>query len=332
MAHQYHAGSHCHAGGGGTAVPIGTGDVFKLVPATGETAATTLLCKVATGGVDQTMIIEPVGNGTSFGLARNPLSFVLQAPLDVESTNTSYPRLLVGSFFDLDGREIVFEQSTTNKDINQHRLEPGNTAKTLYQLAVEKNSNFPLLADCWEFRGILYGGPLLLTPGSPHSNPVTAVDSAYLPVSGAPMLYPGPVILGGSADLTMQGSTNPGFTDPGVGRVSVSGLSTNEVSAAQTIDLRGSVLGVVYIYWEQSGTDKRIRVTAKRKSKTLAHGSISATEYISSILAADEIFTIPGVATSMFASLELEQGLYELTIQALGSAASGISWTVQRLH
>lgn len=271
---------------------------------------------------EQKLIIEPIVPGLSSSLAPSPLLFVLKS-------TDSNPRLLVGAFYDVEGKEM-YPTSTSEK--TQFSMSPSDTAKTLYSLAKAAESTFPIFADCWEFRGVLYGGPVRITPYYFEPDPTT-VDSDYVPADGSPIIYPGPVRLGGASDSIWQPSTNPGFMDPGVNSISVT-ITGNATSAAQVLDCRGSVLGILLFKVSRTTSDpKNIRVRASRKTTTLGSSSVT---FAPSTLSADEIFTVAAGSGNDEFMIELEGGLYDVTFEMTnvesGSTTTTVQWTAQRLQ
>lgn len=270
----------------------------------------------------QKLLIEPIVPGLSSSLAASPLLYVLKS-------TDSNPRALVGTFYDVEGKEMY---PTSASEKSQYVLAPSDTAKTLYSLAKTAESTFPIYADCREFRGTLYGGPLLITPYYIEPDPAGAIDSDYVPIEGSPILYPGPIILGGDSPGIHQISTNPGFMDPGVGSQSLSNINESG-STTVTVDTRGSVLGILLVSWTQTA-GKTLRIQAKRKTTTLAIAGSSSESFTAGILSVDELYTVPTGATGFTAMIELDQGLYDviLSVPAGSTTASAIKWTVQRIQ
>jgi len=287
-----------------------------------DTLVDTTQMWLAGNGAAQDAILQPIGHGLSDALACSPLAFWLKA-------TDSNARLLMGSFYSSDGRILLM--GTPASPTVQFSFAPTATPKTLYQFVKDSYANFPLFADCWEFRGTLYGGPVQVTPDSYLIN---FAQSAYHPDAGAPIINPGPVRLGGDADSIWQPSTNPGFMDPGVGKINGgtdtgTTITAGAVSADLLVDVRSSALGVLHVSWTQSST-RNLRVQLWRQTTTL--GS-SPTTFTSQYPSVDEVFS-PTSGTSHSAHVELEDGLYKMVLSVPSGSgnATDVYWTVQRFQ
>lgn len=187
------------------------------------------------------VIFVPLSDTISASQVRSPLGFVL-------TSTDAEPRKLVGSFFSSEGIEL--RQGTF---VVQFEMDPEQTPKTLGQLMLATASANTLWADCVEFRGMLYGGPLLVFPGSLQANedPI----GTYEPGANFLRIEPGPLVLGGEARL-QQLATGPGYADRPVEPIFLGQTDIPvDTSAEFYVDLTSCVVGAVAVQfaWNTDG-------------------------------------------------------------------------------
>ncbi|MBL8041039.1 MAG: hypothetical protein JNM04_06785, partial [Chthonomonas sp.] len=221
--------------------PISSGDFFdvgELTPGGQGYTGDTLYFETSTSGTAATVVVEPLVTARQSGRFRSPLTFVLKATDDV------FVRKLIGTFYGVNGRELVSRASTAKATIEMPIS--ASTSKTLGKLFLENGgggSNEVLLADAYEFRGVLYGGAVDIVPGSDNANP-SSISSTYAPGAGAIRLYPGQVVLSGATGA-WQPAQSPGFFGPPLEELDITLAAS--ASTTKRVDSAGGTIGRFFI-------------------------------------------------------------------------------------
>lgn len=297
------------------AVTIAANSSTVFTPASG---VTTVLVGGAVGTDDTDIILVPDTGTVYASQRRSPLAYTLKA-------TDSDPRRLVGSFFGSDGQEL---RTGANFDV-QFEMFPLDSALSLGQLYLSRpdaNTTDKLWADCVEFRGMLYGGPLLVFPASLEAN-VNPIES-YDPGPNFLRIEPGPVMLGGQ-HVVAQPALGPGYTDRAVEPV----LLTTDLQVGNSIefyaDLTSCVVGAIPVSFEWttvSGSRSQLQIQAFRTFKYY-----DQTEWVASVTSADELFSPPSGAPNPFiAFVELEEGFYTVRLTARNQAVGTIQYGIEK--
>ncbi len=264
-------------------------------------------------------LVEPLITTVEEGYRRSPLTHVLKA-------TDSVARELTGMFFGVDGRELLSSQGNAIFTMN-----PTNSARSLGQLLLNRpgtgvNASDRLWVDAVEFRGALSGGPVLVTPGSTFGSAITLPNpsATYDPLLGGLVINPGPVVLGGR-DVVSQPATNAGWFDPGSATTSIGTINAGS-SASVVVDASSCPLSAFYFVCTPSTNTGSIRITAARRVVPLATG---AGTFNSSVLSIDETFTITA-ASEQTVHIELDQGLWQVTIYPTTANLNSSKWAQQR--
>jgi len=267
-------------------------------------------------GPNVDVIFVPLSDTIASSQVRSPLGFTLKQ-------TGGGTRKLVGTFYSANGIEL--RQGTSFKV--QFEMEPTTTAKSLGQLFLSRTgapSTDRLWADCTEFRGVLYGGPLLVFPGSVQAN--VDPNSDYIPGNRFLRIEPGPVTLGGY-DRIQQPALGPGYTDCPVSPVVLGDVTTTGPVTFEA-DLTSCAVGAVQIKFTWT-TSTQLRVQAFRK-----FFFYDGTEWTSSVASADELFAPIGGSNSdpnpYFALVELEEGFYSIKLSAVNQSATAVAYGIEK--
>lgn len=243
--------------------------------------------------VSSSIIVEPLLNPNLSGAFRSPLSFVLQSLAVPEQ---SY---LVGTFYGIDGRELILPGHSNAQNV---LTVSGASPQTLGTIA-ESSGSVGFSVDVAGFRGVLYGSPVAVVVGSPSTN--TSPAAGYSPIEGAPLIYPGPVVLSGR-DGVLQMATGPGT---GLQPFESYGFAASVSTPAEVlIDVSSSVLSAVLLKWNTSElANANITVSAYRYCKPNGEAG-----FASQNANVQETFTADGVMKVNH--IELDQGYYKVVI------------------
>lgn len=268
-------------------------------------------------------MVEPANSAYEVGLCPNVLSYVL-------ISTDGWPRRLVGSLYRADGSIVLSEEGAS------FSIPIGTEPKTLFAWLVDNDSATTSWTDVKQFRGVLLGGPLAITPGSLDGATTDAPSSTYDPYVSSALVYPGPVHLGGLTEV-WQPATNPGFCDGGIVPVnppasaSISaGATTTRTLAADSsysfdVDCSSTMLGILGIRWEPSTSAPGTIVV---KAQRVIAPSFGGSRWVSSVANLEEQFTT--VADTNYAHVELDMGHWQVTVSAIGVGIQNFAVILQR--
>lgn len=283
---------------------------------------------------DSSAVIIPIYSNYETSIRRSPLSFIMRS-------TGGQQRRLVGTFIAADGRELL------DKDGNaQYRIPISTTDRTLYDHFLNRTSpasTEPAWADAVEFRGVLYGGPVLVTPGNTETQNTT-VPNAYKPVGGAVLLSPGPVVL---STLTgaYQPATNPGFYDipitddtlpaaptlqAGDGAGSAANIGTTEME----VDFTSCALGICFFRFTHGATAGTLTIRAQRMIRALEPKPTMTNIAVwkSPVYSVEEVFSWTATSATDYAHIELDQGLWLVSLAVTGVNLTAVSLMTQRFQ
>lgn len=295
--------------------PIKIGDFFdvgELTPLGQGYTENTLYFGTSTSGTLASVILEPLVTARQSGRFRSPLTFVLKATDDV------FARKLIGTFYGANGQELVSRASSPLATISMPIS--ASTSKTLGKLFLENGgggSNELLLADAYEFRGVLYGGAVDVVPGSNNANPGT-VDATYAPTAGATRLYPGQVVLSGASGA-WQPAQSPGFFGPPLEELDIS-LAASATSTKR-VDSAGGTIGRLFVR-ATGESDVQIEVLP-------CYAVMGSSTYYTSdtlVYQTDYSFNAAGVF-----HFDLDPGIHDIKIKNMGTATATFKLACQWL-
>lgn len=278
-----------------------------------------LFLRASTSGQTTQVIVQPVLSEVVAGIIRSPLSYVLKCPTGSAK--------FIGSFYSRDGREL-----RDSGDNSSFEISVSTTAKTLGEAFLARTSppspNL-LFADAFPFIGVMYGDPVSVMPGSLQANTTGSTPSS--PISNGLTIFPGPVVLGG-VNRVAQTSSGPGFTNypfasSALSSSSTSGtISSGQKSTVVNLDVRSAVIGILAVRCTRA-TGLSIRVQAYRRFVAL-----DSTEWVSDVAGYDETFSADGTSGTFTGYVELDQGLWQFTVEAIGATATGAAYMLQTVR
>jgi|GEM_PF-1738316 len=279
-------------------------------------------------GATQDVILEPIWTGVSAAGYRSLMSFVLEA-------TDSNPRALIGTFFDIEGRELTVDGTNLK---NQFTLIPTATPQLLFTLGFA--DGMMLMPDAFQFIGTLVGGPIRVVRGSPKANPSGGtINTNYDPINGAQIINPGPVRLGGEADDIWQPATNPGYMDtmyadtalPAASATTNDGQAGGEtltIATGQTsitrvieVDFTSCALGIFFLRYKHGTFSGTVTIKAQRITKALSTVAV----WRSNVVSVEEVFSFPNQSQFEFNHIELDQGLYHIAVTFTGLATQALT-------
>jgi len=291
---------------GGTGMEINPGTYFTL-----EKASLATYWLIAGSSVGAETVVEPLLTDDQSGAFRSPLSCVLLAANSPEHSK------LVGTFFGVNGEELVFD-GHAEVTIELQYTSP-NVGRTLGHYLPGTPDH--IYVDAYEFRGNLYGAPIRYVPSSPRTVG-SDVASAYEPGSNSPLICPGPVVIR-SGGVVTQSSTNPGHYGVPTNKISTS--VSGAMGGAMIADISSSVLGILLFKWNAANaTNAKLQVQAFRRATALDN-----TEMISTNASVDETFLSSAEQVN---HIELEQGIYQIYFSLLSSGSTTVEALIQRFQ
>jgi len=244
------------------------------------------------------VLVEPIATDNVSGRFRSPMSFVLKA-------TDSYSRILVGTFYSVAGQELLTRTSPAMSTVS---MSIDTTAKTLGRLFTERSghaSDEYIFADAYEFRGMLYGGPVEVTPGS-NDALEASVSTTYRPIAGSPRIYPGPVVLSSS-----HGILQPATATGAYGQVTLEKQDSTGASASSYVaDFTGANFGRIFVRWN---TDSLPNADLTIEVAPLYYVMGSATPRVSNILV--NRLTATSSVEAVY-HLDVEPGLFLVSISS----------------